>query len=146
MDERFPGGGSYTLRQLIDSHGDEIAADLLEVYGVDVRDVFTTMSPKWLLMLITQLPAGSRFYAARRGGVQFRGWTEDRYLLAAVVNSIRVLQWTYVSAHSKRKPSEPEMVPIPDVEKKRKDGPGSFAHTARLKLEASRQRRQALEQ
>ncbi len=145
MDIGVPGGGSFALRQLIDSHGDEIAADLLEVYGVDLRDVFT-LSPKWLLTLITQLPAGSRFYAARRGGVQFRGWDENRYLMAAVVNSIRVLQWTYVASKSKRKPPEPEMVPIPDVEKKRKDGPGSFAHTARLKLEAARQRRQALEQ
>jgi hypothetical protein len=97
-------------------------------------------------MLITQLPAGSRFYAARRGGPQFRGWDETRYLLTAVVNSIRVLQWTYVAAHTKRKPSPPEMVPIPDSEKKRKDGPGSFAHTAKMKLELARQRRQALEQ
>ena len=132
---------------MIDFYGDEIATDLLEVYQVDLRDVFTAkVSPKWLLMLITQLPPGSRFYAARRGGAQFRGWDEDRYLMAAIVNSIRVLQWTYVAAHSKRKPPEPDMVPIPDVEKKRKDGPGSFAHTAKLKLEAAKQRRQALEQ
>jgi hypothetical protein len=126
---------------LIDSYGAEIAADLLEVYGVDLRVAFSD-SPKWLLTLITQLPSGSRFYAARRGGAQFRGWSEDRYLLAAVVNSIRGLQWTYVASKSKRKPPAPEMVPVPDTEKKRKDGPGSFAHTAKLKLEAARRRQE----
>lgn len=145
MDGVNLGGGSYTLGQLIDSYGDEIAADLLEVYNVDLREVFTT-SPKWLLTLIVQLPPGSRFYAARRGGPQFRGWDETRYILAAVVNSIRVLQWTYVASKSKRRPSPPDMVPLPDQEKKRKDGPGSFAHTARMKMELAKQRRQALEQ
>lgn len=116
---------------------------MLEVYRVDLRDVFTTASPRWLLLLITQLPAGSRFYAAHRGGPQFRGWDETRYLLVALVNSIRVLQWTYVASHSKRKPPAPEMVPVPDVEKKRKDGPGSFAHTAKMKLAEMKQRKEA---
>lgn len=142
MDGIDVGGGSYTLGRLIDSYGDELAADLSEVYGVDLRDVFDT-SPKWMLNLIIQLPPGSRFYAAHRGGPQFRGWDETRYILAAVVNSIRVLQWTYVSAHSKRRPPAPDMLPLPDMEKKRRDGPGSFAHTARMKLEQTRQRRQA---
>jgi hypothetical protein len=115
------------------------------VYGVDLMAVFT-MSPKLLLVLITQLPSGSRFYAAHRGGPQFRGWDETRYILAAVVNSIRALQWTYVASKSKRRPPQPDMLPVPDMAKKRKDGPGSFAHTARMKLEATRQRRLALEQ
>ncbi len=135
------GGGSYTLGQLIDSYGDEIAADLFEVYRVDLRDCLFTMSPRWLLMLITQLPAGSRFYAARRGGAQFRGWDETRYILAAVVNSVRVLQWTYVASKAKRKPSPPELLPLPDTQQRRKDGPGSFAHTARMKLEMAKQRK-----
>lgn len=144
MDVGNVGGGSYTLGQLIDSYGDEIAADLFEVYRFDLREVFTT-SPKWVLNLIVQLPPGSRFYAARRGGPQFRGWDETRYLLVAVANSIRGLQWTYVAAHSKRRPPTPDMLPIPDTEKKRKDGPGSFAHTARMKLEQAKRRR-SLEQ
>jgi hypothetical protein len=135
------GGGSFALRRLIGSYGDEIAADLLEVYQFDLRDVFVT-SPKWVLMLITQLPVRSRFYAARRGGAQFRDWDETRYLLVAVANSIRMLQWTYVASKSKRKPPAPDMIPVPDQAQKRKDGPGSFAHTARLKLEQARQRRQ----
>lgn len=145
MDGRHLTGGSYALGQLIDSYGDEIAADLFEVYGVDLTNMFV-MSPKLLLVLITQLPAGSRFYAAHRGGPQFRGWDENRYILAAVVNAIRGLQWTYVASKSKRRPPAPEPMPIPDTEKKRRDGPGSFAHTARMKLEEAKRRRQALEQ
>ena len=144
MDGWCPGGGSRSLGQLINSYGDEIAADLFEVYGFDLRAVFDT-SPRWVLMLITQLPAGSRFYAAKRGGPQFRGWDESRYLQASLVNSIRALQWTYVASKSKRKPPPPEPLPVPDNIKKRRDGPGSFAHTARMKLEAAKQRRQALE-
>jgi hypothetical protein len=140
VDGGHVSGGSYTLGQLIDSYGAEIAADLAEVYRVDLRDVFTT-PPHWLLMLIVQLPAGSRFYAARRGGPQFRGWDETRYIMAAVVNSIRVLQWTYIAAHTKRRPPLPEMMPLPDMERKRRDGPGSFAHTAKMKLELARQRK-----
>ena len=135
MDENHATGGSHYLGQLIDDYGDCLVADLFEVYHVDLRDLYRDdMSPRWLLTLITQLPAGSRFYAQRRGGPQFRGWDESRYALVAAVNAIRSLQYTYVSAHSKRRPTPPKPMPIPDDARRKKDTPGSFAHTANMKL------------
>ncbi len=135
MDENHATGGSHYLGQLIDDYGDCLVADLFEVYHVDLRDLYRDdMSPRWLLTLITQLPAGSRFYAQRRGGPQFRGWDESRYALVAAVNAIRSLQYTYVSAHSKRRPTPPKPMPIPDDARRKKDTPGSFAHTAKMKL------------
>lgn len=134
-----PTGGSYALGQLIDDYGALIAADLFEVYHVDLRDVYRDgSSPRWWLNLIIQLPASSRFYAERRGGPQFRGWDETRYALAAAVNSIRALQFTYVAAHSKRRPTPPKPFPIPDDVRKRNDGPGSFAFMAKKHLAQQR--------
>ncbi len=136
MDGGHPAGGSETLGQLVDEYGEFIAADLLEVYGFDLRDLFRTdVSPRWVLALIKNLPLGSRFFAERRGGQQFRGWDESRYAMVAVVNAVRALQYTYVAAHSKSKPPPPEPFPIPDKTiRKKQAGPGSFAFIAAAKL------------
>ena len=127
MDGGVTAGGSHTLGGLIDDHGDAIAADLSEHYQIDVRDLFrdgSGLSPRWVLLHIVQLPQSSRFYAEKRGGPQFRGWDESRYALAAAVNAVRALQYTYVAAHSKHKPKPPEPFPVPDsvVEAKKKKG------------------------
>jgi len=111
------GGKTATLCELIDEFGDVIAADLAEVYNIRLTDLFRPSSgvtPGFLLALIRHLPAGSRFVAERRGGVEFRGWGHDSYALAAIVNAIRSLQFTYIAAHSKSKPTPPKPFPVPD--------------------------------
>lgn len=96
------------------------------------------LTPLYLLVLIRGLPDDSRFNAERRGGRQFRGWDESRYATVAIVNSLRALQWTYVAAHSKNKPSPPDPFPIPDqAVRRKKNGPGSFAFIAQAKLAAT---------
>jgi hypothetical protein len=115
----------------LDEFGGAIAADLMETYGVDVRGVFTgELSPDWVFNLIAQLPVGSRFYAERRGGAEFRGWDQNMYAQAAIVNAIRALQFTYVSANSKNKPKPPDPFPVPDRPVSRGVKSGAFAQMA----------------
>ena len=144
MDGIHIVGGSIWLGELIDKYGDYIASDLLETYGIDLRDMFrddSNLSPRWLLINILNLPYGSRFYAEQQGGQQFRGWDESRYAAVATVNAIRALQYTYISANSKRKPKMPEMFPVPEAtvkKRKKQTGPGSFAFIAAAKLAKSK--------
>lgn len=144
MDGNHFVGGSIWLGELIDKYGDFIASDLLETYNIDIRGMFkddSDLSPRWLLSHIMNLPISSRFYAEQQGGQQFRGWDESRYAMVATVNAIRALQYTYISAHSKRKPKPPEPFPVPEatVKKRRKQtGPGSFAFIAAAKMAKSR--------
>ena len=140
MDGGDSGGGSRGLAQLIDEYGEYLAADLLEYYRVDLRDILRPegqLTPTFLLSLIRGLPEGSRFNAEQRGGVQFRGWDMDRYISVALVNAVRGLQYTYVSAHSKSRPKPPEPFPIPDQPEK-KAGSNSFAFVAAQKIAAAR--------
>ena len=145
MDGRHSGGGSRGLGQLIDEYGEYLAADLKEVYGVDLRDLLipeARLTPLYLLVLIRGLPDGCRFNAERRGGSEFRGWDSGRYATVAVVNAVRALQYTYVAAHSKNKPKPPDPFPIPDKAVRRKNlGPGSFAFLAAQKLAAARKKK-----
>lgn len=140
MDGWHPSGGSRGLAELIDEYGEFLAADLLEFYGVDLRDVFDPvkpLTPLYLLVLIRGLPDDCRFNAERRGGQEFRGWDASRYVAVATVNAVRALQWTYVSAHSKQRPKPPEPFPVPDKPVK-VHGPDSFAFMASQQLAAAR--------
>lgn len=118
-----------------------MAADLLEFYGVDLRDVFhptRPLTPLYLLVLIRGLPDDCRFVAERRGGQEFRGWDATRYAAVATVNAVRALQWTYVAAHSKSKPRQPDPFPIPDGQVRRRDN--TFAIMAAQQIAAARRK------
>ena len=146
MDGGDPAGGSAYLGELIDQYGDVLIPDLRHEYGLDLRDLFNPeakLSPRYVLAHIKHLPMDSAFVAERRGGQQFRGWDESRYIAVANVNAIRTLQHLYVLAHSKKnaKPKPPEPYPIPDS-KTKKDKPGSFAAIARRHLAAARRRKE----
>jgi hypothetical protein len=140
VDGFYFGGGSIWLGELVDDFGEYIAADMSETYGIDLRDMFRDdkdLSPRWLLAHIINLPIGSRFYAEQQGGQHFRGWDESRYAMVATVNAVRALQYTYISAHSKRKPKMPDMFPVPEPKvkvRKRDTKPGSFIHMAAVQL------------
>lgn len=142
MDGWHLCGGTRGLAELIDEFGEHLAADLLEVYGVDLRDVFhpeKPLTPLYLLVLIRGLPDDCRFNAQRRGGQEFRGWDATRYAAVATVNAVRALQWTYVTAHSKSRPKPPEPFPIPD-RRRRASGPNSFAYIAAQQIAAARRK------
>lgn len=56
---------------------------------MDLRDLWrpdTKVSPWYVLSLVGQLPPDSAFAASHRGGAEFRSWTPEVHLLAAVAN------------------------------------------------------------
>lgn len=145
MDGVHPSGGSVGLAQLIDKYGEQLAADLLEIYQVDIRDIFhptKPLTPLYLLVLIKGLPEGSRFIAERVGGPEFRGWDASRYAAVANVNAVRALQYVYIAAHSKSKPTPPEPFPYPGMDT---GGRGEFAAAVQQQVAAARKRKAARE-
>ena len=112
--------------------------DLRERYGIDLRDLFSEvspLSPGWVLCHIDHLTVESATVAEIRGGEQFRGWGADRYMTATLINAVEALRYITVLANSdpkKRKVEPPEPFPIPDGTSKRvRDSkPGSFAFIA----------------
>lgn len=150
MDGNHTAGGSEALAGLIDEHGEALIPDLLEHYGVDLRDLFdeeNPLSPKWVLNLVVHLPVGSAFVAARRGGQQFRDWDADRYALADIATSLRSFRHLYVSAHIDRRkhrlPQAPKPFPTPEelTTKKNSQKPGSFAYVVLQAKRASMKRK-----
>lgn len=152
MDGGDSAGGSRQLARLIDEYGDVIAADLMEHYQVDLRDIFrpeARLTPRFLFVLLKGLPMGSRFNSEKRGGQQFAGWDESRYIQVALVNAVRALQYTYVQAHSKKKIQPPDPFPVPDRKQNTQsqvDKPGSFANVAASMVMAARKKREEWQQ
>lgn len=129
---------------MIDEWGGAIYTDLLNYYGVDLRDLFRpggNLDPLLVLTLIHYLPADSAYVAERRGGQQFRGWDDGRYLDAIQATELRTIAWMYASAHSDRKPKPPNPIPIPDHSKKRSRDGGMFAQMAEARIQAARRRK-----
>lgn len=146
MDGDHPAGGSIALAELIDEFGEVLIPDLKHYYQLDLRDLFDPedpLSPRWVLLHVKNLPLGSSFMAERRGGQEFRGWDESRYINVAFVNGLRTLQHIYIDAHTKGKVKPPEPYPIPDRRKKKSQAetPGSFANIAKRQIEAKKRRK-----
>ena len=147
MDADHAAGGSRELAELIDQHGEILIADLKHYYGLDLRELFSedySMSPKYVLAFVTQLPIESAFVAELRGGQKFRGWDESRYMLAAVIHELRTLMFIYITAHTpknKSKPKPPETWPLPDGKPKKADKPNSFASIAKSMIARAKKRK-----
>jgi hypothetical protein len=63
----------------------------LQGLGIDLREVFRgnpRVTPRYVLMLVGQLSDDSALAASVRGGPEFRSWTLQNYLLAAIVNIV----------------------------------------------------------
>ncbi|MGB8020747.1 MAG: hypothetical protein WCF04_05920 [Candidatus Nanopelagicales bacterium] len=98
---------------MIEDHTAEIEADLQEVYGVALMDLFTgRLSWRRLLVLLDQLPAGSRL--ARAQDVR-AGWSVTDYLtahtadtVALVADELAALRWMYQSSHRKKGATAPK--------------------------------------
>lgn len=150
MDGRVSVGGSRVLAGLIDEYGEAILSDLLLYYRVDLRDLFSdeaSLSPRYALALIVHLPLDGAYYAARRGGQQYRGWDMDRYALVALVNAQRATNHILMMVNrdpKKAPPKPPEPFPTPDLEQQKANAqkPGSFAAIAASMMAAQRQRRE----
>ncbi|BBC53828.1 putative tail assembly chaperone [Mycobacterium phage PP] len=146
-----PGGGSLELARLIDEHGEHLLADLKLHYGVDLRDLFSEVnpiSPRYALALARHMrPSDSATFAAMRGGPEFRGWDEGRYLEVAQTDALRGLLYAFILAHTgknSRKPKAPEPWPIPDRKNRRereKNTPGSFTRLVAAMLAKKRQKK-----
>lgn len=150
MDGDRPAGGSGALAELIDKYGEVLVPDLLHYYGVDIRDLFleqNPLSPRYVLTLVTYLPVESAFFAARRGGQEFRGWGPDLYAAADIATSLRTMIHLYVVSHLDRKkhrmPPAPKPFPTPEDQKTKKSSnkPGSFAHVVMQAKAASMKRK-----
>lgn len=76
------GGGSFALAELIDKHGSALLSDFQAYYQLELGQVVLDRSPDYVLALIEGLPDNLAFAAAMRGGRQFRGWGQDRNMLA----------------------------------------------------------------
>jgi hypothetical protein len=140
-------GGSRELARLIDEYGEFLIPDLKHYYDLDLRDLFSDdnpLCPKFVLAFVRNLPIESAFIAEVRGGRQFRGWDEDRYQSAALINALRVHNYYFALANcdpkKRRNIKPPDMWPLPDEVKKR-DAPGSFAFIAKAHLAAAKKRK-----
>lgn len=67
----------------------------------------TTLTPRYVLMLVGQLPAGSALSASMQGGQQYRPWTLETHLLAATVNLLFVANSQRARKKSRKLPVTP---------------------------------------
>lgn len=120
-------------------------------YGFSLLDLFrgdAAGGVLWVLNLITQLPTSGRFYAEKRGGIQYRDWDPQTYATAAMVTAIRALQYTYILSKTDPKKRSrvpvPEPYPIPETSirsQRKKTKPGSFRSVVTAAFSAARKKR-----
>lgn len=68
-------------------YGREVEADLLEVYGVDLSDLYTGgLTPRRCWLLIEQLPPGSRVARAMGGD---GAWDTHTHAIVGMLSAIR---------------------------------------------------------
>jgi len=149
LDGGYSTGGSLELARLIDRYGEVLIPDLKQYYGIDLRDVFSEVdpiSPRWVLLHARNLPMGSAFVAQLRGGPQFLGWDQGRYMTAMLIDVIRTFQYVFILAHvdpKKKKPAPPEPFPLPDKTARTKvHKPGSFGFIAGTMLAQVKKRKE----
>lgn len=136
MDGGDPAGGSAELARLIDKCGESLLADFLYYYRLDIRDVLipgSGLTPRMCIALVRNLPAESATVAAYRGGDEFRGWGQDRYMIAELIDAVRELTYVQVSSKSKRKPPRPTPFSRPKA-KKSPNKDNKFMAMARAQL------------
>lgn len=85
-------GGSLGLADLIDRHGEAIAAELARI-GLDILDLYRTgpdggpvLSPRRVWRVLRWSPIDGPFVASLRGGPQWLGWDRRMQALADLWN------------------------------------------------------------
>lgn len=111
-----PGGGSLALGEIIDLYGEELFVDLKCEYSLDLGEFIrgeVNTSPRLVLAMIRNLPEGANFTAAQSAKLtreselnpqtnpdvpaavdpvqEFKQWTEDRRLMAQLINAVNLL-------------------------------------------------------
>lgn len=131
----------------MEKHPGAVESDLQRYYHVDVRDVFrpgggtSELTPRRVLTLLGDLDETSALHAHERGGRRYRGWTYDRYLRKAQVETERNLLYVTQRANGDKKAKAPQPLPGPDDQaKKVKEGQNAFAAMAAQRLAAARER------
>lgn len=149
MDREDPGGGSVRLAGLLDKYGEKLLPDLKHYFGIDLRDIFSEvdpLAPDYVLAHVDNLPLESAFVAETRGGQEYRGWSEDRYIQAALLNSMRLLIYIFTLANidpKAKKPQQPEPYPLPGnrERKPQEPKPGSFLAVASQMIQETREKK-----
>lgn len=113
-----PAGGSVELDELLEEHGQAIKFDLIE-RGVDIRGLWwpgSGVTPRHVLSLVGQLPVESAFAASVRGGSEFRSWSPQLYVLAAIANLLNAANRQRAGKRSSKpviKPPASKNKPVP---------------------------------
>lgn len=94
------------------------------------------------MLHVNNLPMGCAFVAEMRGGQQFVGWDQGRYMWAGMIDAINVLRYVLILCNVNPKaktPEPPDPYPVPDVIERKElaVNPGSFAG---MLIEAKRKR------
>lgn len=71
-------------------HRDELEADFLQFYGIDIYELGKGLAPTKAARLAVQLPLDSRCTKAICPELQ---WGQQEYLLAAIEYDLRLLVW-----------------------------------------------------
>jgi hypothetical protein len=88
---------------------------------VDLYDLWrpdSGLTPRKVLFLVGQLPQSSAYAASSRGGPEFRPWTSELYLLAAITNLLQAANRQRAGKRSSQpivKPPKPEQKRKPRV-------------------------------
>lgn len=109
------GGGSLALAEILDSHGEELYIDLKREYSLDLVEFLrgeVATSPRLILAMVRNLPEGTNYVAIQAARLtrereqfspddtepipvdpvqEFKQWTEDRRLMAQLINSVNQL-------------------------------------------------------
>lgn len=98
----------------MDEHGDELYADFLRYYHVDLRDLWTgRLTPRLVLALVRHLPWDSAYVTALRGGAEYVGWDRHAQILADVYDAINTLTYVFRAAHSDKPKKVKPLPPYP---------------------------------
>ncbi len=97
------------------------------------------LSPARVIRLVSTLGEDSALVAAERGGMQYRGWTTDRYLMRKLLFVCEQIVYVTAKANGDKKIKQPEPIDTPDAKQDRRtSGQRTFAAMARSVLNGKR--------
>lgn len=113
---------------MVSGYADQVEADLQRYYHLDLRDLWRGgLTLRRIGALIRQLPPDSATISALAAevvdiadvpdGAAPRLWSVDQQLLASVVDSLAIVQWTVAQTNSKERLPPPTMLARPGAAK-----------------------------
>lgn len=105
------------------------------MWGIDIRDLWiegSGLTPRKVLVRLSLLDDSSAYWAAKRGGAKFRGWTTERYTNYLTIDLLQYILYTLQKANGAKNVKKPDALPRPDNKKEtaKKRGQGMFAAQA----------------